>query len=102
MYAVTDAFSGVDGGYDTAGTGMNLMVHNMCRLPGSGGTWMIVEGGMGTVTRRLAELAQAAGAEIETKAAVARIEVEAGRTTGVALADGRVLSAGVVISNADP
>src|SRR5262249_27795252 len=49
MYAVTDAFSGLDGGYDTPGTGMNFMVHNMCRLPNSGGTWMIVQGGMGTI-----------------------------------------------------
>jgi phytoene dehydrogenase-like protein len=102
MYAVTDAFSGLDGGYDTPGTGMNLMVHNMCRLPNSGGTWMIVEGGMGTVTRRLGELARAAGARIETNAAVAQIEVQAGRATGVALADGRTLSAEVVLSNADP
>ena len=34
--------------------GMNFLVHNMCRLPGSGGTWMIVKGGMGTVTQQLA------------------------------------------------
>jgi phytoene dehydrogenase-like protein len=102
MYAVTDAFSGLDGGYDTPGTGMNLLVHNMCRLPGSGGTWMIVQGGMGTVTRRLADLARAAGAKIETDAAVARIDVTSGRVTGVELADGRFVGAGVVVSNADP
>ena len=36
--------------WDTPGTGMNFLVHNMCRLPGADGTWMIVEGGMGTVT----------------------------------------------------
>jgi phytoene dehydrogenase-like protein len=102
MYAVTDAFSGLDGGYDTEGTGMNLMVHNMCRLPGSGGTWMIVQGGMGTVTKRLAELARAAGAHIETGARVMQIEVEGGRVTGVVLADGRLVLSGVVISNADP
>ena len=28
-YAVTDGFSGVDGGYDTPGVGMNLLVHSM-------------------------------------------------------------------------
>ena len=78
MYAVTDAFSGLDGGYETPGTGMNLLIHNMCRLPGSGGTWMIVRGGMGTVTQKLAALAQAAGARIETHARVARIDVQAG------------------------
>jgi len=102
MYAVTDAFSGLDGGYDTPGTGHNLMVHNMCRLPQASGTWMIVEGGMGTVTRRLAELARAAGVEIITEAAVAQIEVQAGRVTGVALVDGSTIETQVVISNADP
>jgi phytoene dehydrogenase-like protein len=38
MYAVTDGFSGLDGGWDTPGTGMNFLVHNMCRLQGSDGT----------------------------------------------------------------
>src|SRR5207248_2315548 len=55
MYAVTDGFSGVNGDWDTPGTGMNFLIHNMCRLPGADGTWMIVKGGMGTVTRTLAE-----------------------------------------------
>ena len=70
MYAVTDGFSGLFGTWDTPGTGMNFLVHNMCRLPGSDGTWMIVGGGMGTVTRTLAEAAIAAGAVIRTSAKV--------------------------------
>jgi phytoene dehydrogenase-like protein len=102
MYAVTDAFSGVDGGYDTPGTGHNFMVHNMCRLPQSGGTWMIVRGGMGTITRKLAELAQQLGVEILTQAAVAKLEVQAGRITGAALSDGRTIACGTVLCNADP
>ncbi len=48
MYAVTDGLSGLNAGPDDPGTGHNFLVHNMCRLPGSGGTWMIAEGGMGT------------------------------------------------------
>lgn len=43
MYAVTDGFSGLNGSWDTPGTGMNFLVHNMCRLPGADGTWMVVE-----------------------------------------------------------
>jgi phytoene dehydrogenase-like protein len=66
MYAVTDGFSGLYGSWDTPGTGMNFLVHNMCRLPGSDGTWMIVKGGMGTVTTRIADAARRAGATIET------------------------------------
>ena len=32
---------------------MNFLVHNMCRLPGSDGTWMVVKGGMGSITKTL-------------------------------------------------
>src|SRR5690606_8990332 len=60
MYAVTDGFSGLSGGWDTQGSGHNFLVHNMCRLPGADGTWMMVQGGMGTVTQQLAEAAQKA------------------------------------------
>jgi phytoene dehydrogenase-like protein len=83
MYAVTDAFSGLDGGYDTPGTGMNLLVHNMCRLPGSGGTWMIVGGGMGTVTQGIANVARKYGATIRTGAKVVSVRVDRGVAKGV-------------------
>ncbi|NPD29131.1 NAD(P)/FAD-dependent oxidoreductase [Corallococcus sp. AB004] len=102
MYAVTDAFSGLDGGYDTPGTGMNLLVHNLCRLPGSGGTWMIVEGGMGTVTQRIAAIARKHGAQLRTNAKVASVRVDSGVVKGVVLENGEELSAKVVVSNADP
>ncbi len=102
MYAVTDAFSGLDGGYDTPGVGHNLLVHNMCRLPGAGGTWMIVEGGMGTVTQKLAAMAQAAGAELRVNAKVEGVLVEGGAAKGVRLTGGEELRASAVVSNADP
>jgi phytoene dehydrogenase-like protein len=102
MYAVTDGFTGLHGTWDTPGSGMNFLIHNMCRLPGADGTWMIVRGGMGTVTRLLAERAQQAGARIETGAQVERIEVEGKAVAGVALADGRVVRASAVLVNADP
>jgi phytoene dehydrogenase-like protein len=102
MYAVTDAFSGLDGGYDTPGTGMNLLIHNMCRLPGSGGTWMVVKGGMGTVTSRLMDAAKAAGARIRTGARVARVAIKSGAVEGVTLESGESISAEVLLCNADP
>ena len=83
MYAVTDGFSGLFGTWDTPGTGMNFLVHNMCRLPGSGNTWMIVEGGMGTVSERFAAAARASGARIETGRGVARVVVQRGAVSGV-------------------
>ena len=75
MYAVTDGYSGSSGGFRTPGTGHNFLVHNMCRLPDADGTWMMVEGGMGTVTRMLAEAAQQAGVRIETNAKVQEVEL---------------------------
>src|SRR5712692_3309867 len=102
MYAVTDAFSGLNGGYHTPGTGMNFLVHNMCRLPGSDGTWMVVKGGMGTVTQKLARLALDAGAHLRTDARVSSLLVRGDAVTGVALASGEEISSRAVISNADP
>src|SRR5215813_2016279 len=99
MYAVTDAFSGLDGGYDTPGTGMNFLIHNMCRLPGSDGTWMIVKGGMGTVTERFAAAARAAGARIETGRGATAI---AQGPLRVQLRDGSEVRARAVVVNADP
>jgi phytoene dehydrogenase-like protein len=102
MYAVTDGFSGLYGSWDTPGTGMNFLIHNMCRLPGSDGTWMIVKGGMGTVTRLFAEAAQRHGATIECDKRVERLRIDGGRVTGVVLASGEEIAADVVVCNADP
>lgn len=102
MYAVTDGFSGLNASFGMPGTGLNFLVHNMCRLPGSGGTWMVVEGGMGRVTSELARLATEAGATILAESPVEHITVRNGQATGVILKDGRELNATVILSNADP
>lgn len=102
MYAVTDGFTGLFGSWSTPGSGMNFLIHNMCRLPGSDGTWMVVRGGMGTVTQTLARAAMLAGAEIVLDTAVARIETQGGVVTGVVTEEGEEHRAGVVLVNADP
>ncbi len=102
MYAVTDGFSGLSGSFGTLGTGMNFLVHNMCRLPGADGTWMVAKGGMGAVANAFARAAQASGAQIMTSAKVDRITTRGGRATGVLLSDGREISASTIIVNADP
>jgi phytoene dehydrogenase-like protein len=102
MYAVTDGFSGLTGTWDTPGSGMNFLIHNMCRLPGADGTWMIVKGGMGTVTARLAELAQAAGARIHTGEAVTGITTGVGGVEAVHCSSGREVRTAVAVVNADP
>ena len=102
MYAVTDGFTGLCGSWHTPGSGMNFLAHNMCRLPGSEGTWMVVGGGMGTVTGELARVARAAGAEITLDTAVASIEVEGGRATGVVTEAGELHRATAVVVGSDP
>ena len=102
MYAVTDGFSGAYGSWDTPGTGMNFLLHNMCRLPGSGGTWMICKGGMGTVTSMLADRARSLGATIEVNQRVEAFRVDGGRVESVVLASGEELTADAIVVNADP
>lgn len=107
MYTVTDGLSGLHAGPDTAGSGHNFLVHNMCRLNdldghSADGTWLIVRGGMGTVTRTLATRAEQAGARIAVNRPVERVLVSDGVVTGVALADGETISAPVVVAGCDP
>jgi phytoene dehydrogenase-like protein len=102
MYAVTDGLSGLDATWDTPGSGHNFLVHNMCRLPGSDGTWMVVRGGMGTVTSTLAELARGAGATIITGHAVTSIEISDAAVRGVVIEGDRAIAAETVVVATDP
>ncbi len=102
MYAVTDGLSGLNAGPDDPGTGHNFLVHNMCRLPGADGTWMIAAGGMGTVSQTFASAARGAGANIFTGTPVSAVTVDGGAASGVQLADGRSIGARVVLGACDP
>ena len=102
MYAVTDGLSGLDATWDTPGSGHNFLVHNMCRLPGADGTWMVVRGGMGTITSTITELAKQAGATIVTGTPVVKIEVSDGAVRGVVLEGDRVITATTVVVATDP
>jgi phytoene dehydrogenase-like protein len=61
-----------------------------------------VMGGMGAITQAMAAACRGAGVELVTGAEVAEVRIAGGRATGVALADGRAVEAGIVVSNADP
>jgi phytoene dehydrogenase-like protein len=102
MYAVTDGISGLNAGPDDPGTGNNFLAHNMCRLPGSGGTWMIARGGMGSVSRILADKFRSFGGQIQVGARVASLSVAGGSVDGVHLEDGRFFGARVVLGACDP
>ena len=59
------------------------------------------KGGTGELVRGLCTLITEHGGTIRCGAAVDQIQVEKGRATGVRLADGQVIDADVVVSNAD-
>jgi phytoene dehydrogenase-like protein len=61
-----------------------------------------VMGGMGAITQAMAEACRSKGVELRTGAEVAEIRVSGGRAQGVTLADGSMIDAGIVVSNADP
>ena len=76
--------------------------HSMGELDGVFRAWGFAKGGNGSVSAAIAAAARAAGAEIRTEAPVAHVLVANGRATGIALASGEEIRAGLVISNADP
>lgn len=73
-----------------------------CRLPGADGTWMVVEGGMGTVSNRLAAAAREAGAVIHIQSPVETILSDNGTARGIRLSNGEEIRAKAVMVNADP
>lgn len=84
------------------GSAYTLLHHWIGEINGQAGAWGWVHGGMGAVSRCLAEAAKAAGATIRVSSAVRRVAISAGRAIGVELEDGCVLAARQVISNAHP
>lgn len=104
MYAVTDGLSGLHGSWKTPGSGFNFLAHNMCRLPGSDGTWMVVQGGMGQVTQQIAQAAKNAGVKIFTDSRVEQVVVENGVVQGIVLKNSHqeLRRARAVVINADP
>jgi len=69
---------------------------------GLAGQTVFARGGPGALSAALASAARAAGAEIRTDAAVARVRREGENVRGVTLAGGEEIAAGVVVSSADP
>jgi phytoene dehydrogenase-like protein len=82
-----------------AGTGYTLM-HNWMNRGGM--SHVSVEGGIGKITESLASAVKSFGGEIRTNAEVKQVIIKDMRAIGVVLADGEEISAGEVISAADP
>jgi phytoene dehydrogenase-like protein len=101
----TIAASGIEWiswGPSAAGTAYTLLHGAAFGRDGVFGSSGFVIGGMGALCDGLASVARAAGAVVETGAPVTSVLVEDDRVTGVALADGREIRTGTVLSSADP
>jgi phytoene dehydrogenase-like protein len=102
MYAVTDGLIGAYASWDTPGTGHNFLVHNMCRLPGSNGNWMLVKGGMGAVIQELVRVANEAGVTTRNNSKVSQLIVENGKACGVILESKEEIYATSILASTDP
>ncbi len=99
----TQAIIGAWCGPMTPGSAYVMMHHWIGEVDGHLGAWGWVKGGMGGLSAAIAQAARAAGAELRTGAAVARVSVNPqGRAVGVELADGTFVPARQVASNAHP
>jgi phytoene dehydrogenase-like protein len=79
----SDGIIGTCGGPKSPGTAYVLLHHDIGDLSDDFGKWFYVEGGMGSVTRCIAESARAKGVEVRVNADVTRILTEKGRAIGV-------------------
>ena len=86
----------------TPGSAYVLLHHVFGQTNGKPGAWGHAIGGMGAITQAIAAECAARGVQVRSGCAVERVLVEDGRARGVALADGRELRAGVVVSNLNP
>ncbi len=94
---------GTFAGPKTPGTAYVLLHHSTGGgQRGAQGGWGFVRGGMGTITRAIAQAALKHGATIRTSAEVERILLKDGRAVGAVLTSGEEIRAKCVVSNADP
>ena len=89
-------------GVYSPGTAYVLLHHYMGDVDGSIGAWGFARGGMGAVSKAIANSFKSFGGEIQTDAPVARVIVKGGRVAGVATANGNEYRAKIVVSNLDP
>lgn len=86
----------------TPGTAYLYLHHAFGMATGESGVWGLVRGGMGTITKQLADVVRAAGGEIRLESEVVQIKLDGRRAGGVVLASGEEIDAPMVLSNADP
>lgn len=83
----------------TPGTAYVLLHY---RIGGVNDSWGFVLGGMGAITKAMAQACRERGVILRTDAPVGKIRVRNGRVYGIVLESGEEIDAPVVVSNADP
>jgi len=85
-----------------AGASAVLLTDSAGNAGGAAGETVFARGGPGALALALVSAARAAGATIRTAARVSAIRDREGVVSGVSLADGEEIDAGVVVSSLDP
>ena len=98
-------FDAVVGNYaspDTPGSAYVLLHHVFGEINGKKGMWGHSVGGMGAITRYMAEACVEAGVEISLEAPVAQVLVDGKKVAGVRLEGGEEIAASTIVSNVGP
>ena len=98
-------FDAVVGNYaspDTPGSAYVLLHHVFGEVNGRKGAWGHVVGGMGAITRIMAQVVTALGVEISVEAPVGSVLVDGERAVGVRLESGEEVMGGAIIANVGP
>jgi phytoene dehydrogenase-like protein len=98
-------FDAVVGNYaspDTPGSAYVLLHHVFGEVNGNKGSWGHVIGGMGTITRLMAEACAEQGVDIRLNSPVDQVLVESGRAVGVRLASGEAMRSSRIVANVGP
>jgi phytoene dehydrogenase-like protein len=100
----TMSASGIIGtfmGPRSPGTAYVLLHHYMGELDGAFRSWGFARGGMGAISRVIADAARHYGAEIKTRSPVDRVLIKNGRAYGVS-SGGDEYHARIIVSGVDP
>ena len=98
-------FDAVVGNYaspDSPGSAYVLLHHVFGEVNGKKGAWGHCVGGMGSITRLMADACRDAGVEIGIESPVAQVLVDGSRVAGIRLESGEEVAAAIVIANIGP
>lgn len=100
-YLAVSSIIGTALGPMSPGSAYVLLHHYMGDVDGNVGAWGFARGGMGSITKALAQSLTAAGGEIRAGHGVSHIKVSNGRATGVVLDNGDEIEGTRILSNMD-